>query len=639
MSSTPSRPLIVGTAGHIDHGKSALVLALTGVDPDRLKEEKERGITTDIGFAHLQLPSGATVSFVDVPGHERFVKNMLAGVHGIDAVLLVVAADESVKPQTREHLAICNLLAIGRGIVVLSKCDLVDRDTLGVVRAEVESLTARSFLEGAPMVAVSARTGEGLDELRSCLAELASAPPSRSAEGLLRLPVDRVFTLHGFGTVVTGTLVGGRLRVGDAVLVEPSGRRTRVRGLQVHGQAVDSVSAGNRTAVNLADLGVADIARGDVLVRERTLAATTVLDAQLRLLPGAAPAKSNLRVRVHAASAEILGRIRMLDRASANPGSQALIRLRLERPAVVTRGDRLVLRSYSPAHTIAGAVVLDPLPLRRPRAEVNERPALAVAVTEPAPTFVAALLDEAGPAGIAVEELVARVGLGAAALDAMLSGDPRVVRLEGRWIGRMALGRLAEDALRELDRFHAEAPLRAGMPREELRSRVFPKAGGGAFEAVIQRLTLSGQVRAEADSIRRAGHAVRLSPVEDALKERLKVAARNAGLRGIEIAAVARELSADPSALRRVSRLLVEGGTLKPVGESALVLSEHLEGLKVAVRQRVSPGARLDVGELKEMTGLSRKYAIPLLEFLDRERVTRRTGTTRVLLAPTAERP
>jgi len=337
--------LIVGTAGHIDHGKSALVEALTGTNPDRLKEERERGITIDLGFAHLDLGGSDVVSFIDVPGHERFVRNMLAGAHGIDAALLVVAADESVMPQTREHFQICRLLGIPRGLVALTKCDVADADTQGLAELEVRELVAGSFLEGAPVVRVSARTGLGLPRLREALATLAHATPARPAAGLLRLPIDRAFTLHGFGTVLTGTVVAGRLSLGDEVELAPSGRTGRVRGLQVHGGSVAAVAAGSRAAVNVAGLELGQVRRGDVLIHPGSLRPTSLLDVELDLLAGQRPLPTQSRLRIHVASAEVLGRVRLLGTERLEPGTSGLAQLRLERSVVAGRDDRLVLRS------------------------------------------------------------------------------------------------------------------------------------------------------------------------------------------------------------------------------------------------------------------------------------------------------
>jgi selenocysteine-specific elongation factor len=389
------RSLIVGTAGHIDHGKSALVRALTGTDPDRLKEEKERGITIDLGFAHMDVGPDQVVSFIDVPGHERFVRNMLAGAHGIDAVLLVIAADESVMPQTREHFHICRLLGIERGLVVLTKCDLADEELQALAEVEARELVAGSFLEGAPVLRVSTVTGEGLGGLRAALASLAADPPPRPADGLLRLPIDRAFTLRGFGTVVTGTLVSGTLVLGEEVEVLPSGRRARVRGLHVHGSAVARVEAGNRAAVNLAGLDVADLSRGDVLARPGTLRPGSILDAELTLLPGERPLRDQARVRVHVMSGEYLARVRVLEGASVAPGTTAPVQIRLERPAVAGRGDPLIIRSYSPAMTIGGALVVDPLASKKRRRGAAARPSGRDLAGANATLAAVALVEEA----------------------------------------------------------------------------------------------------------------------------------------------------------------------------------------------------------------------------------------------------
>ncbi|HEY2942323.1 MAG TPA: selenocysteine-specific translation elongation factor [Vicinamibacteria bacterium] len=621
------RSFIVGTAGHIDHGKSALVLALTGTDPDRLKEEKERGITIDLGFAHADLGGGVVASFIDVPGHERFVRNMLAGAHGIDAVLLVVAADESVMPQTREHFHICRLLGIPRGLVALTKCDLADAETQALAEMEVRELVAGSFLEGAPILKVSARTGHGLDGLRQSLLDMARGTGERPADGLLRLPVDRVFTLRGFGTVVTGTLVSGRLESGEEVEILPSGRRARIRGLQVHGRAVDGVAAGSRAAVNLAGLEVDELARGDVLARPGTVLASSILDVELTLLPGEKPLKDQARVRVHIASAERLARVRLLQSARLDPGRTARAQLRLERPAAAGRGDRLVVRSYSPASTIGGAVVLDPLSPRRRRGT-----SVASLATDLAAT-AGALVDEAGSAGIDAPTLAARLTVPLAGLVAALEGRTGLVavgRDPVRYVSARALDALAEEVRGLLQRFHTDNPLKAGMPREELRRRVFSRATAGAFERVLGGLTDRGELRIEAEAVALARHAVRLSPAEEATRQALLARAREAGLAGID-SSKTDAAGADARLAERVVRVLLAEGRLRRVGE-AVVDASVLDDLKAEVRRRWPPGTRLDVAGFKDLTGLSRKFVIPLLEYLDRERVTRRTGNDRLVL-------
>ena len=622
------RSLIVGTAGHIDHGKSALVRALTGTDPDRLKEEKERGITIDLGFANLDLGDGLVASFIDVPGHERFVRNMLAGAHGIDAVMLVIAADESVMPQTREHFDICRLLGVRAGIVALTKCDLVDEETLALAEMEAVELVSGSFLEAASLLRVSSRTGAGLAEVRSALARLAASAHDRPARGLARLPVDRSFTLRGFGTVVTGTLVSGSLGVGEEMELLPSGRRARVRGLQIHGAAVDRATAGHRTAVNLAGVEVADVSRGDVLVRPGTLEATSVLDVAISLLPAARPLANHARVRVHVASAEVMARLVVTGSQEIAPGSTARGQLRLERPAVASWGDRLILRSYSPAVTIGGAQVVDPHPPRRRRREAPAR----VDVAHESPAQAAArMIRTAGASGISAAGLAARLTLSAADLAELLADEEGVVALgrEG-FIAREAAESLARSVVQTLERFHAENPLRAAMPKEELRRGVFARSLAGAFEHVLSRLEAEARIGVSGESVRLAGHEVRLTQEEEQARSALIGAALAAGLAGVEASRLP-SIVGHAGLAERVSRLLQAEATLCRVGDG-LVHQQPLETLKTEVRRRWPPGSRLDVGELKELTGLSRKYVIPLLEYLDRERVTRRAGENRVVL-------
>jgi selenocysteine-specific elongation factor len=609
------------------------VCALTGTDPDRLKEEKERGITIDLGFAHAELGDGVVASFVDVPGHERFVRNMLAGAHGIDAAVLVVAADESVMPQTREHFHICRLLGIPRGLVALTKCDLADADAQAVAELEARELVAGSFLEGRPVVRVSARTGAGLDALRAALLDLAREAPERPADGLLRLPIDRVFSLKGFGTVVTGTLAGGELRDGEELEAVPSGRRARVRGLQVHGAAVDRARAGTRTAANLAGVEVEELGRGDVLVRPGTLPSTSILDVELTLLAGARELRDGARVRVHAASAEVLARVRLLDGDGLAPGASGLAQLRLESRAAAGRGDRLVLRSYSPPETIGGAVVLDPLAPRRSRASRASVARLRAA--EGVAAAALAVIEESGAAGVAAPVLAARATVPLAGLLAVLAAEPTVALLGQEptvAVSVAALAALREAAVAGVAGFHARQPLKPGMPREELRSRVFGAAPPAAFDRVLADLAAAGRIKVLAEAIALSTHQVTLNPGETEARRVLLDASREAGLAGVEARPLAEQSGKDVRLLERVSRVLVTEKLLDRVGEGLLVHREHLDALKQDVRRRFPPGSKLEVGAFKEMTGLSRKHVIPLLEYLDRERVTRRAGGERVVL-------
>jgi selenocysteine-specific elongation factor len=609
------------------------VRALTGTDPDRLPQEQERGITLDLGFAHVPLGPSVVASFVDVPGHERFVRHMLAGAHGIDAVLLVVAADESVMPQTREHFQICRLLGTPRGLVALTKSDLADETAQAVAEQETAELVRGSFLEGRPIVRVSARTGEGLPALRDALLELALEAEPRSAAGLLRLPVDRVFSMKGFGTVATGTLVAGTLSAGEELEVLPAGRRARVRGLQVHGESRDHAVAGTRTAVNLAGVDTGELVRGDVLVRPGTLAASSMLDVELHLLPEARPLRDGARVRVHVASAEALARVRLLEPGPPAPSRAALAQLRLESPVAAGRGDRLVIRSYSPAATIGGALVLDPLP---PRRRVKDRAAVERlrAASRPAEAALA-LVSEAGAAGIAEVRLAARLTLPAPELRAALAASPGLVSLgqeEPVLVAASALAELGAAALRVLEAYHAAEPLRAAMPREALRDSAFASAPAAAFERVLRDLAGAGRIRLAPDAVALSGHAVRLRPDEQEARRLLSEAARVAGLAGVEVEALAASTRQEPALLERVARVLVSEKALARVGERGLVDPQALEELKRRLRERLASGAKVEVGVVKQLTGLTRKHVIPLLEYLDRERVTRRAGADRVLL-------
>jgi selenocysteine-specific elongation factor len=558
---------------------------------------------------------------------------MLAGAHGIDALLLVVAADESVMPQTREHFHICRLLGVPRGLVAMSKCDLADEETQALVELETRELVKGSFLETRPVVRVSARTGEGLPELRETLLALAREAPPRPSDGVLRLPVDRVFSMRGFGTVVTGTLVGGELAVGDELEVLPPRRRTRVRGLQVHGEAVERARAGTRTAVNLGGLEVDDLERGSVLAAPGTLRATSMVDAEITLLAAARPLEDGARVRVHLASAEALARVRLLGAERVEPGAAGLAQLRLESPAVAGRGDHLILRSYSPADTIGGALVVDPRPRRRRTADraALERLRAATGLEAAAGKMV----EEAGREGLEAPLLAARLTVPLSRLLPVLEDIPAVVPL-GKdppvLVSREVLGRLGEDALEALGRHHRHRPLEPGMPREELRSRVFVSAAAAAFERTLQDLADAGKVRLAPDLVALSSHRVQLSAGEEEARALLAEEAQQAGLAGVEVRSVAERSGREAALLERVARVLVREGLLERVGTGLLVHRDRLDTLKEEVRRRWPPGSRLDVAAFKEMTGLSRKYVIPLLEYLDRERVTRRSGNDRLVL-------
>ncbi|MBP7570811.1 MAG: selenocysteine-specific translation elongation factor, partial [Acidobacteria bacterium] len=484
------RHLIFGTAGHIDHGKSALVRALTGTDPDRLKEEKARGITIDLGFAHWA-DGEVNFSFVDVPGHERFVRNMLAGVGGIDAVVLVVAADESVMPQTREHFEICRLLHVPAGLVALTKADLVDEEMLELVRLETRELVAGSFLEDAPVVPVSSKTGAGLDDLRRELRALAGRVEPRRPRGVARLPIDRVFSVKGFGTVVTGTLVSGAVELESELSLLPSGRPVKVRGVQVHGAKEAVAVAGQRAAVNLSGVDLDEVHRGQTLVTPGTLLPTRAIDARLQLLPSSRALKHGARVRFHQGTDEVLGRVALAavlpapgrdgpappgQGAEVPPGADAYVRVRLEAPAVLARGDRFIVRAYSPPITIGGGLVLDPVPDRGPiRTEASRRrfealdPARAATPQEAADRALAALVSARGAAGLPLHAMVWRLGAApdeVPALVARQASAGTAVRAADVLVEPSVLDRLGRAALQLVSDHHRAQPLSEGMPRE-----------------------------------------------------------------------------------------------------------------------------------------------------------------------------
>ncbi len=624
------RSFIVGTAGHIDHGKSTLVKALTGTDPDRLKEEKERGITIDLGFAHAPLSEDVVASFIDVPGHEKFVRNMLAGVGGIDAVLLVIAATEGVMPQTREHFHICRLLGIERGIIALTKIDAAGEAMIDLAEADVRNLVSGSFLEKAPIVRVSGRTGHGLDALSEALLALAHQTQARAQSGLLRLPIDRVFTLRGFGTVVTGTLTGGKVDSGEELIVLPSERRVRVRGLQVHGARVDTAVSGERTAMNLASVLVEDLARGDVLVREGTLRSTRVSHVALQLLDGVT-LKHGARVRVHAASAEALGRVRFTEAELAR-GGKTVAEVRFESPVVLGRGDRIVLRSYSPVETVGGARVLDPLPRPRRRAEIASLQAME---NETDVEAAARFLLDAGASGLDLRTVAARLALPMEAARRVMDSVSSAVILVGvpdHSIDVAHLQGLEQAALDRLKQLHEKDPLAKGISKEELRRRIFSKAHPGVFDSVLARLAGVGRIVESADLIALKAHRVQLSGPEGAARTAIEGALSAQGLEGVSLPNLHVQLRQDQRACENAVRVLVQEGVAERIGPGLLVARSALEAFRAAARARFTSGAKLDVAEVKELTGLSRKYVIPLLEWLDRERVTRRVGAERIVL-------
>jgi selenocysteine-specific elongation factor len=637
------RSLIVGTAGHIDHGKSALVRALTGTDPDRLPEEKRRGITIDLGFADLELDD-LRLGFVDVPGHERFIKNMLAGAHGIDLLALVIAADEGVMPQTREHFDICRLLGVRNGLVVITKKDLVDEEMLVLVEDEARELVNGSFLENAPVVTVSSRTGAGLDELKARLTEMGKRVPPRSLDFTMRLPIDRAFSMKGFGSVVTGTLISGKITEGDELELLPANIKVRVRGLQVHNKSVHEAHAGQRTAVNLAGVDTSQIERGMVLAPAGRLRPTQVVDVWIDVLPGASRAlRSRSRVRFHIGAAEVLGRIRVLEASSQIPaGHGGLAQLRLEAPVVALHGDRFILRSYSPAETIAGGVILDPFAVKhRGREMEHALQLLRLLMQDDRAAKFAGFVRASGERGLRIADLAAATGWAnevLAVLASRVEAEGSVVDTGGVYLARESFDRLSQAVVSELERYHKREPLARGMLRETLREKVFAHSSPELFAGVIARLEADGKVVSEKDIVRSSQHSVGLSEQDAELSKRIEQLYLAAGVEAPTIDEAMTKTgvaAAQRAQARKLLQLLIDDRKLVRIQGEMFMHAQVVEDLKAKLRNYASkhePERLIDVAAFKDLAGVSRKYAIPLLEFFDREQVTRRAGDKRTIL-------
>jgi selenocysteine-specific elongation factor len=640
------KEIILGTAGHIDHGKTALVEALTGINTDRLKEEKLRGITIELGFAHFTLPSGLMVSIVDVPGHERFVKTMVAGATGIDLVVLVVAADEGIMPQTREHLDICRLLRVKKGLVALSKVDLVEEEWLQLVEEDVREFVKRTFLENMPVVRTSVVSGAGLQELTLNLEELCRVLEERPPARFFRLPIDRVFTMKGFGTVVTGTLMSGKVAEGEGVEVAPKGIRSKIRGLQVHNRPVNVSYSGMRTAVNLQGVEKEDVARGDVLIPPDSFAPTHMADVHLEYLTSASRRlKNRARIRFHTGTSEILGRVILLDREELEPGDASYAQIRLEAPTVVAHGDHFVIRSYSPAVTIGGGVILD----GRPRKHRRHTPAVVEhlqGLLQGDPTeVVVRMVAHAEFSGMTRGELDRRLNLSEERWGGMFQDSrftERVLVTDGAhashdrrdetfFVSRRVYDQLAQDILGRLKRFHAENPLEDGIPRDDLRGRLRIHPPPHLFNDCLQALLKEGKVLVEGDRWRSADHRIHLGQKQ---KERLAEMERifhQAGLQPPALKAVGERLGLSEKDARDLVELLVRQAVLVKIKEGLYFSSSAIQDLRDKVVRFLKENMELQPSDFKELTQLSRKFMIPLLEYFDRTRVTMRVGDKRVL--------
>lgn len=631
------KSIIVGTAGHIDHGKTALVKALTGIDADRLDEEKRRGITIDLGFAHMDLPGpggeNLRLGFVDVPGHERFVRNMLAGVGGIDLVLLVIAADESIKPQTREHFDILQLLGVERGITVLAKSDAVDPEMLDVVRLEVEEFLQGTFLAlpKAPIVAVSSLTGAGLDELKRAIVDVAREVTPRDSHALARLPVDRVFTMKGFGTVVTGTLISGTIRKDEELEVFPRGGRARVRGVQVHGQTAEVAAAGQRTALNLTGVATDDLTRGMTLALPNTFVATRTVDIRLRLLSSAPHTlKNRARVHFHCNTMETTAEIVLPDGKSIDRGADVFARCKLADPALLLPGDRFIIRQFSPVVTIGGGRIID---AAVPSRKLQPDDTLQLLAAGDRESILKSRIGRRFHDGSSISDLIAETGWTGKNIESQLSraiGNHEVIRISDLFLTSAAWEKLKKELVARLDEFQRKNPLVAGMNKEELRLQ--SDVRGPIFEALLQVLTKEKKIEVVGDLVRLSGHGVVMKDEEAESKSKIEHAFQTAGLKVPALFEVIASLKVDKTRAQKIVTLLLREKTLVKVSDELVFHRSALEALRQQIASYKTKAPQIDVAAFKEMTGVSRKYAIPLLEYLDRERITRRVGDTRVIL-------
>ncbi len=633
---TKTKQVILGTAGHIDHGKTSLIKALTGIDTDRLKEEKERGITIELGFAHLKLPSGQLLGIVDVPGHEKFVKTMVSGATGIDLVALVIAADEGVMPQTREHLEICKLLDVKNGLVVLTKTDMVDRAWLDLVREDINAYLSGTFLENSPIIEVSCVTGDGIEGLVKAIDDMVKRIPERDSGNIFRLPIDRVFTMKGFGTVVTGTTISGGIHIGDDVTIYPQELVSRIRGIQVHNHETDYVSAGLRTAINLQGAEKAQIQRGNVLAARDSLKPTYMVDVELELLPSSPRSlKNRAKARFHSGTAEIISTVLLLDRDDLEKGNTCYAQIRLDEPTTVLPGDRFILRSYSPVRTIGGGNILNALPLKKKR-------------------FSKSAIDEltilnSGDLQERIEEFT-RMGRfdGKEATELQFLTNSSKTRLEETLKALMAkrkivqyykekaafihseyLRKATDEIIFKLTEFHNDFPLKAGLVKEELRSRTEGSRNQRLFNFIISQLIRDDKIVQEKEILRLKGHRVTLARDQEEIRRQIEEAYLKGGLQPPSFKELNNGLNEKTGT--EVFEVMVKDGIIIKVKEDLYFHRNVMLDLEKRLTAFIKKNGKINTPQFKEMTGVSRKYTIPIIEYFDRSQLTVRVGDDRVL--------
>ncbi|MEW6115733.1 MAG: selenocysteine-specific translation elongation factor [Nitrospirota bacterium] len=632
MSEQTVKSIILGTAGHIDHGKSSLVKALTGVDPDRLKEEKERGITIDLGFASLSYPDGLSVGIVDVPGHERLIKNMLAGAGGIDILLMVIAADEGIMPQSREHLAICELLKIKDGIVVVTKADLVDEEWLQLVTEDVRTFVKGTFLEHAEIIPVSAKSGLNLEKLKDKIHEVARTVKPKLIDGLFRLPIDRVFTLKGFGTVVTGTALSGTIALDAPVEILPSRISTKVRGLQSHGRSVDKAFAGQRIGINLQGVDKDLLKRGDVVVDSDKLVPTAVLDAELELLEDAPLLKSRDRVHFYAGTSETIARIVIYDRDEVRAGESCYCQFRLEEPIVALSGDRYIIRRFSPLETIGGGSILDPYPIKRKRSTGIED--LILFKEGSLRDKIEVKVKRAHINGCRIAEIEGWIQANIPEIRTnieQLLKEGILVKSSDVLFHKTALAAFREALIAELKRFHKEHPLKPGMTKEDLRTRIriYQKDAERVFNSLVDMVK---EVVVEKETVRLKDFTVALTSTDEGVKGRIIATLNKEGFQPSFKPELAQKLSLGERELGDLLKLLTAEGALVRINDSLYITKEQYDRIIALLKDFSSKKSEMTVAEFRDLLGTTRKYALPFLEYFDSHRMTLRVGDTRKLM-------
>jgi selenocysteine-specific elongation factor len=632
------KQIILGTAGHIDHGKTSLIKAITGIDTDRLKEEKERGITIELGFAALDLPSGQHLGIVDVPGHEKFVKNMVAGATGIDIVVMVIAADEGVMPQTREHLEICTLLGVQHGMVAVTKIDTVDEEWLELALEDIRDFVKGTFLQDAPIVSLSSVTEEGIPEFIQTLDELAAKIPERPPSDLFRLPIDRVFTMKGFGTVITGTLISGRVKVGETIMIYPSGITSKVRGIQVHNRSAEEAEAGMRTAINFQGLEKEAISRGDVLSKPAALMASYMVDASLHYLASnKKPLKNRSRVRFHTGTSEVLGNLILLDRDEISPGDDSVAQLRLDSAVALVKDDRFVIRSYSPVYTIGGGKVLNPIPLKHKRFKSDTVEGLKQLNHQAPEALIAFHIQASGFQGLSFAHLKVMTSLPDKQLEntlqSLMSKKTLIqVDKENRiYIHHTCFETLKNDFQSYLADYHRAHPLKPGMSKEELKTKFPSILNSKLFNLALNQMVKENEIAQEENTIRLASHTVSLGKQQTDVKDKILDTYLQAGLQPPYFKELSKSMDGDPRRSKDILMHLVNEGAIIKVKEDLYFHARSIEKLRKKLVAHLEAHGEINTPQFKEMTSVSRKYVIPLAEYFDAINVTLRVGDVRKL--------